>query len=88
MLNGIVAVPLMAAMMIVIGQPRIMGKFVASRTLATFGWLATFLMCVVVGAFFLTQRRPDERRRRPYVSTIPVTTPDNNECAAPCGRAR
>jgi NRAMP (natural resistance-associated macrophage protein)-like metal ion transporter len=53
-LNGIVAVPLMAAMMIVIGQPRIMGKFVASRTLAAFGWLATFLMCVVVGAFFLT----------------------------------
>jgi NRAMP (natural resistance-associated macrophage protein)-like metal ion transporter len=52
-LNGIVAVPLMIAMMMVIGQTRIMGKFAASRTLAAFGWLATLLMGVVVGAFFL-----------------------------------
>jgi NRAMP (natural resistance-associated macrophage protein)-like metal ion transporter len=52
-LNGIVAVPLMIAMMMVIGQTRIMGKFAASRLLATFGWLATLLMGVVVGAFFL-----------------------------------
>ena len=52
-LNGIVAVPLMAAMMIVIGNSGIMGKFAASRTLAIFGWLATLLMGVIVAAFFL-----------------------------------
>jgi NRAMP (natural resistance-associated macrophage protein)-like metal ion transporter len=53
-LNGIVAVPLMAAMMLVITDASIMGKFAASRTLATFGWLATLLMGIVTGAFFLT----------------------------------
>jgi NRAMP (natural resistance-associated macrophage protein)-like metal ion transporter len=52
-LNGIVAVPLMVAMMMVISQPAIMGKFTASRLLATFGWLATLFMAVVVAAFFL-----------------------------------
>ncbi len=53
-LNGIVAVPLMIAMMMVITSPKIMGKFAASRLLAAFGWLATLLMGAVVGAFFLT----------------------------------
>ena len=53
-LNGIVAVPLMAVMMLVITNSRIMGKFAASRTLATFGWLAALLMAVVVAAFFLS----------------------------------
>jgi NRAMP (natural resistance-associated macrophage protein)-like metal ion transporter len=53
-LNGIVAVPLMVAMMMVITNPGIMGKFAASRTLAIFGWLATLLMGVVVAAFFVT----------------------------------
>jgi Mn2+/Fe2+ NRAMP family transporter len=53
-LNGIVAVPLMAAIMLVIGNVRIMGKFTASRALSIFGWLATLLMAVVVAAFFVT----------------------------------
>jgi NRAMP (natural resistance-associated macrophage protein)-like metal ion transporter len=52
-LNGIVAVPLMAAMMVVIANRAIMGKFAATRTLAIFGWAATLLMGVVVAAFFL-----------------------------------
>ncbi len=52
--NGIVAVPLMAGMMIVVTNPKIMGSFTASRLLATFGWLATLLMGVVVAAFFVT----------------------------------
>jgi NRAMP (natural resistance-associated macrophage protein)-like metal ion transporter len=52
-INGIVAVPLMAGMMIVVSNRKIMGKFAASRTLAIFGWLATLFMGVVVAAFFL-----------------------------------
>jgi NRAMP (natural resistance-associated macrophage protein)-like metal ion transporter len=52
--NGIVAVPLMAGMMIVATNRKIMGKFAASRTLVIFGWLATLLMAIVVAAFFLT----------------------------------
>src|SRR5262249_5046681 len=53
-LNGIVAVPPMAAMMTVITHRGIMGKFAASRVLASFGWLATLLMGVVVAAFFVS----------------------------------
>ena len=52
--NGIVAVPLMVGMMMVVSNREIMGKFVASRVLATFGWLATLLMGVVVVALLFT----------------------------------
>jgi NRAMP (natural resistance-associated macrophage protein)-like metal ion transporter len=52
--NGIVAVPLMAAMMIVVGSRKILGKFAASRALMIFGWAATALMAVVVAAMLAT----------------------------------
>jgi NRAMP (natural resistance-associated macrophage protein)-like metal ion transporter len=53
-LNGVVAVPLMIAMMFVITNSKIMGKFAASRLLAAFGWLAALFMGLVVAAFFAT----------------------------------
>jgi NRAMP (natural resistance-associated macrophage protein)-like metal ion transporter len=52
--NGIVAVPLMVAMMLVVGSRKIMGKFAASRALMIFGWCATALMSAVVAAMLLT----------------------------------
>jgi NRAMP (natural resistance-associated macrophage protein)-like metal ion transporter len=52
--NGIVAVPLMIAMMLVVGSRAIMGKFAASRALMVFGWGATALMLVVVAAMLAT----------------------------------
>jgi NRAMP (natural resistance-associated macrophage protein)-like metal ion transporter len=52
--NGVVAVPLMAAMMIVVASRTIMGKFAASRALVIFGWAATALMAGVVAAMLLT----------------------------------
>jgi NRAMP (natural resistance-associated macrophage protein)-like metal ion transporter len=51
--NGVVAVPLMAAMMLVVGNRRIMGAFAASRLLMIFGWAATALMTVVVAAMLI-----------------------------------
>jgi NRAMP (natural resistance-associated macrophage protein)-like metal ion transporter len=48
--NGIVAVPLMVAMMIVVASRSIMGKFAASRWLIISGWCATALMAIVVAA--------------------------------------
>jgi Mn2+/Fe2+ NRAMP family transporter len=53
-LNGIVAAPLMIVMMLVVSNRKIMGDFAASRVLATFGWLATLLMCLVVAALLVT----------------------------------
>jgi NRAMP (natural resistance-associated macrophage protein)-like metal ion transporter len=52
--NGIVAVPLMIAMMTVVGSGKIMGKYTASRALMIFGWFATALMAVVVAAMLVT----------------------------------
>jgi NRAMP (natural resistance-associated macrophage protein)-like metal ion transporter len=52
--NGVVAVPLMVAMMIVVASYKIMGKFAASRALMIGGWGATALMAVVVAAMLAT----------------------------------
>ncbi len=51
--NGVVAVPLMAAMMLVVGNRKIMGAFAASRMLMIAGWAATALMAVVVAAMLI-----------------------------------
>jgi NRAMP (natural resistance-associated macrophage protein)-like metal ion transporter len=51
--NGVVAVPLMAGMMLVVGNRRIMGAFAASRLLMIGGWAATALMAVVVAAMLI-----------------------------------
>jgi NRAMP (natural resistance-associated macrophage protein)-like metal ion transporter len=50
-LNGIVAAPIMAAMMIVASRPAVMGKFVCSRPLALLGWVATAVMAVATLSF-------------------------------------
>jgi Mn2+/Fe2+ NRAMP family transporter len=51
--NGVVAVPLMAAMMLVVGNRSIMGAFAASRMLMIFGWAATALMTTAVAAMLI-----------------------------------
>jgi len=48
--NGVVAVPLMAGMMLVVANRKIMGGFAASRMLMIGGWAATALMSAVVAA--------------------------------------
>jgi NRAMP (natural resistance-associated macrophage protein)-like metal ion transporter len=53
-LNGVTAVPLMAAMMIVASRASVMGKFTASRSLALFGWVATAVMTAATLMFFLS----------------------------------
>jgi Mn2+/Fe2+ NRAMP family transporter len=53
-LNGLAAVPLMVAMMIVVSSKRIMGKFTASRSLLIFGWTATLVMALAAAAMLVT----------------------------------
>jgi len=52
--NGVVAVPLMAVIMAMSRQPRVMGSFTISRPLWAMGWLTTVVMAVVVAAMFAT----------------------------------
>ena len=53
-LNGIVAVPLMAVIMVMAMQPRVMGAFVLPRPLWAMGWLTTGVMAAAVAAMFAT----------------------------------
>ena len=54
MINGIVAVPVMAIMMIMTRKSKVMGQFTLPRGLAAVGWLATAVMAVTVLAMFWT----------------------------------
>ena len=47
-LNGIVAVPVMAMMMLISTNKRIMGKFTVGPAMRLVGWMATGLMAAAV----------------------------------------
>ncbi len=51
-LNGIVAVPIMAMMMVIVANPKLMGRFKARTWLIALGWLGTAIMGVAVIALF------------------------------------
>jgi NRAMP (natural resistance-associated macrophage protein)-like metal ion transporter len=53
-INGVVAVPLMAAIMLMAMQRRVMGPFILPRTLWAMGWLSTAAMAIAVAAMFAT----------------------------------
>ena len=51
-LNGVVAAPLMAIIMIMASSKKVMGQFVISLPLRVMGWLATaVMMCACIGLF-------------------------------------
>jgi NRAMP (natural resistance-associated macrophage protein)-like metal ion transporter len=47
-LNGIVAVPIMAMMMVIVANARLMGRFRAKSWLIALGWIGTALMALAV----------------------------------------
>ena len=51
--NGVIAVPIMVAMMIVAGRRAQMGRFVAHSPLMILGWTATGVMAAAVAAMFV-----------------------------------
>ena len=53
-LNGLAAVPLMVAMMVVVSSKRVMGRFTASPPLLILGWAATAVMALASGAMLVT----------------------------------
>jgi Mn2+/Fe2+ NRAMP family transporter len=52
--NGVVAVPLMAMIMLIAVRPGVMGQFVVGRWLRGFGWLATAIMALAAIGMFAT----------------------------------
>ena len=53
--NGVVAVPIMAAMMMVVSRGSAMGKFTASLTLRLVGWAATGVMAAAAIAMLIVR---------------------------------
>lgn len=53
-INGVVAVPIMAMMMLMAVRSSIMGEFVLSRPLRVMGWLSTAVMLVAAVGMFVT----------------------------------
>ena len=53
-INGVVAVPLMAVIMVMAMAPKVMGQFTLSRALCAMGWLCTAVMTAAVGIMFAT----------------------------------
>ena len=54
-INGILAAPLMALMMLIVRNPKAMGELVAGRKLAVVGWAATLTMAAATAIFFASQ---------------------------------
>ena len=52
--NGVLAAPLMAIMMLVVRNPRAMGELTLGRLPSTLGWAATALMALATALFFAT----------------------------------
>lgn len=50
--NGVLAAPLMAAMMLIARNPRAMGRLTLPRGMTVLGWFATLMMLVASGVFF------------------------------------
>lgn len=51
--NGVLAAPLMAVMMLIVRNPKVMGRLAVSRGMAIWGWAATAVMAATSLAFFV-----------------------------------
>lgn len=54
LINGVIAVPIMAVMMMLAQEPRIMGGFRLSRRHTVIGWAGVLVMLAAVAGMFLT----------------------------------
>ena len=52
-INGVVAVPLMAAILILASKVSVMGPYVASKPILAIGWIATVLMAIAAIVMFI-----------------------------------
>ncbi|MES2782308.1 MAG: divalent metal cation transporter [Pseudomonadota bacterium] len=52
--NGVLAAPLMVMMMLIVRNPRAMGRLTLGRRATVTGWLATFVMAAATIVFFAT----------------------------------
>ena len=52
-INGVISVPVLIVMMLLAGNPSVMGQFVSGPRLKFVGWLATAVMAAAVCAMFL-----------------------------------
>jgi NRAMP (natural resistance-associated macrophage protein)-like metal ion transporter len=56
-INGVIAIPIMAIMMLLASRSAVMGRLVIGTRLKAIGWLCTAMMAAAVGAMFYAQMR-------------------------------
>lgn len=57
-INGVVAVPIMVVVMLMVGNPKVMGRFaLRSGMLRTVGWVATVVMFLAATGMFVTWKQ-------------------------------
>ena len=52
MINGVVAVPLMVAILILASKASVMGRYIAPKSILAIGWLATAFMATAAVSMF------------------------------------
>jgi Mn2+/Fe2+ NRAMP family transporter len=53
-INGVIAVPMLAAVMLVAAKQKAMGRFAISGRLQAMGWLTTAVMAACVAGMIMT----------------------------------
>ena len=61
-INGLVAVPIMAIMMMMAANPKVMGQFTIDRPLKILGWLSTAVMALAADGMPSASSRALSRR--------------------------
>ncbi len=62
-INGVVSVPVLVVMMLLAGNAKVMGRFVAGTRLKFFFWLPTAVMAAAACAMFAHEKKPDRNNR-------------------------
>lgn len=52
-INGVVAVPVLIALMLVVSKPKVMGRLTAPPSLKVFGWITTVAMAAAAVAMII-----------------------------------
>jgi Mn2+/Fe2+ NRAMP family transporter len=55
-INGVISIPIMAVMMLMAADPKVMGRFVVSTRLKWLGWITAALMAFAVAAMLWTMK--------------------------------
>jgi hypothetical protein len=85
-INGVVAVPLMAVIILLVSKKTVMGAFTAGRPIIILGWIATAVMGAAAVRMFIRIRSLPYRKEHPPM-TVAARLVDERQ-SLPCVKVR